>query len=510
MNNKKRDIVLGIHDFIPPEGRITVEVRDELTGKLSQRVRADNDVMDWYTQCIQESLQNPTTTYGIHYMGNEANVTDPIDTATSRLTLASTGVKNIYGYLDHLKVCSQLFLSDNTSAIATTSSYIPGTIIGAAETRSSTTYNNTKIGQVDYTGCTVDWGSHTWRYSFIPSRGNGTFQTVGYGVLVADARSSSNSNQIYPYFTPFYSPVINYSTPFLTEAGNYWAAGNIPFIAIRSSVDVSRSDQFYIKYSATGSLYVLTAGYPPSSTALYTVTNTNLGSPNSTWQSIVHQNDKLWVISGTNAWRYYTAPLASSTPTVVASGTFSGFTDTGVIDSASDGTNIYILGQTKVWVFDPGTQTITSSWTHSIDMSSVSASGEATISWNSELSCLMICIQNGSTMSPRSTDPASYNQGAMSVTKFFTNSGSSLNITIGTDSSEYTGSGGLGWITDGGLIQGVLPNGLFFVQRQYSNSSADSGWYLAGPNMRSAAVLASPVTKLASQTMTIDYEIAFS
>ena len=44
----KRMLVPGVHDLIPPDGRITVELLHPETGRVRQKVQAENALMDWY------------------------------------------------------------------------------------------------------------------------------------------------------------------------------------------------------------------------------------------------------------------------------------------------------------------------------------------------------------------------------------------------------------------------------------------------------------------------------
>lgn len=47
-----REIVLGVRDHVSPHGRVTVEVRDDRTGRVKRRVRKDNAVMDFIAPIV--------------------------------------------------------------------------------------------------------------------------------------------------------------------------------------------------------------------------------------------------------------------------------------------------------------------------------------------------------------------------------------------------------------------------------------------------------------------------
>jgi hypothetical protein len=50
--SRKRYIVPGVHDPIPPNGRITVQLTHPTTGRVVKEVRSENAIMDWFTSQV--------------------------------------------------------------------------------------------------------------------------------------------------------------------------------------------------------------------------------------------------------------------------------------------------------------------------------------------------------------------------------------------------------------------------------------------------------------------------
>lgn len=517
-----REIVPGVRDLIPPEGRITVEVRDERTGKLKQRLRGENAHMDWYMNHLKKSLTFPTLTYSTNtalsrslaapfYVGPIAEQAGQAAATGVRRAAEffGTGVTGGLASLQWLTVFGNLWLSDNTAAISPSDRHIPGEIIGAAASYSDTNIGNTRLGQSVLS--LMEFGSSTFKYvaEFGTTKGNGTFQTVGLGSIQGDVLASGNTNLVLKVMP------CAYSTGDIIAAGDFGFANNSVMVASGVLPATTSANGmawalggtfFYQKGQTTGSLlaYPRSVGFPTTNpAATYTVTNANLGTPTSNAHGIAVQGGLLWVISGTNAWRNYVDPIASNTPSVNASGTFTGFTDTGVIDICTDGTSIYILGQTKVFVFDPTTQTITSSWTHGVSELASANSTSGSIEWSHAESNLWVTSSStASTAGVYTIGWASASSMRVFPVHRFSAAGSPLgsqHIQASTSTAVNAGCG---------LLH--LPNSEYALISFSGSGSNNHPTPALAATMRSAVLLNNPVTKTSSDTMTVAYEMVFS
>jgi hypothetical protein len=516
---KLREIVPGIRDHIAPNGRVTVELRDDRTGKLRYREQKDNAIASWYLDAIADVFRVSPD----YFLFGRADgvATDyafnrGVDIARrineGRYQWAGNSHFNVFG------TYSRVWYSTNTVAIDPDVGWIPGSVVGACATRQPETHPNLNIGSItsayqdsDVSSISCEW--HT-------TRGNGTFQTVGTGAVMPDQRTSGNSHRILSGGT--YSTG-NWTTTHLHQnwdLGALYVGTNNGFVPPFSAAALNYHSiaitpaQWFMK-QANGSMVVATPTdivannqnlwFPTA----YTVTNANLGTPNTTYNGITTHDGKLWIISGTNVWRNYNLPIASATPTVNANGTFTGFTDTGVIDICSDGTSIYILGQTKVFVFNPATQAITSSWDHNLTEFASKTTTTASIAFDPKTQMLWLGTNEpypSGGFSDVAAPPSP--QTRFGIAWAFSVGGATTPYIRTYPISYSSNSEGIS-PTFAGFPRIFLSNGMALGHLAQQNSS-NAGAFSSYPNMKSAVLLDNPVTKTSSDTLKITYEFSYS
>lgn len=155
------------------EGRVTVEIVDEGTGKVLDRLDSENYVNTGQWQQFAKALQKLIWTFG--YQGDTTTVTN--DDYTNRDPRYVPTLRN-----DHLACWTDATAEDATDKFPF------GEIVAWAH-RWQQGSPSTRQGIVNPTLCTLSASSVKWVWEWTTSAGNGTFQSVGWRRLGVSSNS---------------------------------------------------------------------------------------------------------------------------------------------------------------------------------------------------------------------------------------------------------------------------------------------------------------------------------
>lgn len=504
-----REVVLGVRDLVPPEGRVTVQLIDDHTGKVLHKQRSDNLITNFGVDLIKSAIRDgslelaqtislPRAGFGWHNAINNMSRTFWWQKFGTAYAPVRPGYMNAYTKF--------LYLSDATAAVSATEVDIPGTVMGFSDTSGATTLSHTKSGTLLEPNCVIGPAFNRYEYEFGTTKANGTFQSIGYGSLGWNHVAASSD--VFPMCGSAFYSIDN-------GVGQYGGGGsNVLHAAAVGAPSVSGSDgSLYsghlesvnavwvaypsigvAKWDMNGSGATTAANAVPSVTALFTVTNTTLGSGAS----------KIGVcVLGANMWVGYGTTLKVGVkPTSTAWSAASTYAPAGVgtcLDITTDGTNIYWLDATNVRVIDPATGTVTSSWSHA---GPTEATVAKTIGWCVADSTLRIGYNGTNTESYDSTLGTAVARSHR--LKAYTLSGATPTKPILIVAHNKSSTTPIFW---GGVAYDQT-TGWGGLMLSYMQSTGSGGY--VGPTLFSRTLLASPITKTSSQALRVTYEFGFS
>jgi hypothetical protein len=538
--SRKRYIVPGVHDPIPPNGRITVQLTHPTTGRVVKEVRSENAIMDWFTSQVSgfgrgdgyASSVADVRRYSIPNLSpNSMNIDvlqnrDPISVKFNiagqypGLYSAGTEVPFIWG--------SSANITPNAAHTHFPGSDAEGMVTGFARLDALYTSNPSNLPR----GTVVPGEStHTHNQTrmvveFTTAQGNGVYRSIGVGSV--SQRSLAYSGGGAPHQTSLWYPDtvrsaantgITGSTTYYAESEHYHSItwpDHRAFI-VRSNTQDIRIHDFNVAATGAG-----TAG--PSSATIG-----GSGRP-----SVATHGGKLWIGRGTTLKKC----VYPTNTTLTVDNTYApvtGFTDAAILDLTSDGTSLYLLGSTKVFVVDPATGAVTSSWTHSLPRTSV-VNEVANIEWDPAMGHLWLAIEQYATAANGQTYPwglhtALVNSGGpvnnyLSRSYAYTVSGTRLNYALPFDPAQtvrlidtQADASGSSW---DGNSSSVMRTGMTGIAQQHGWASLQSinayfaastslqGTQLRGPSMASHTLLSSDVTKTGANGMKIIYEFDYT
>jgi hypothetical protein len=529
---KERAIVPGVRDSIPPQGRVTVQLANADTGKVVHEVKAENAIMDWYlasaTGWSRGDYNNDNRRYS---QPNLSPISASTDTLLARDLIQSRF--NVAGQYPGLyspgpQMCWIWGSSANISPVST-HTHFPGSdtegmLTGFARVDVAYTPNGSNLprGTVVSSESRQTWTESRMVIEFSTTQGNGVYRSIGVG-------SVANRN-------------LQYGGGGASHQANLWDPADA-----RSASDTALSAVHSIPIG-TGAIRSVTW---PDHRIFWTADDTNIFLQDLSTQttvttgpssatiggsgriSVAAHGGKLWVGRGTTLKRC-DYPTDTTLNVLNNYAPVTGFTDGAILDITSDGTNIYALGSTKVFVINPATGAVTSSWVHSLPRT-VTTTEITNIEWDPAMQLLWLTIEpNGATGIYYPWGPASalLNSGSgqsnynYSRSYGYTSTGTRVNYALplvtphniyelSTQATTILGA----W--DGSSMSRMF-TGMTGIAQQHgwmswhggeSTSGLGSGNrsnFLKGPSMASHALLPSDVTKTGANTLKIIYDFDFS
>ena len=494
-----RTIVPGARDLISPRGQFTITLTDE-RGRVKMRQVTENLVMNQLQEAISTQMrgqQNINTGIGFDATGAQTNL---IDTDNARAVIGQNYARN---YCQHRQMLRGVYLSTNAATPAV-NEWFPVGLIGGANSEAPYSGTNSRRGTLHLPLSQRRANGVRYVWDFGLDRCNGELiNSAGLGGITYP---SPDGHNLCWGWTTSNLGVVNGSD-------GYYPGQT----TIRSSQPVSAT-QFWT-FSETGlfkmDLSLSTAWTTSASAAVRAIvgpTGTTLGVGTAALagqSGIAIIGGFLWLMD-TLRLRKMDLPTSTTMPTV--HNTYSpvtGFTDPTCLGLCTDGVMLYAMGATKVFVIDPATGAVTSSWAHNLQNQSGGVQEGRGIEWDPIHDVLWLIgrspvydtaavtgagayqdvqVTAGSTI-PTIPQPWSKTGTALGPgirPNWNGNSNSHVNDLLLMDDCRYIFEIGC----DGGLI--------------YGSNTTNGG--LVGTR----ALLGTPFTKTNLEAMRVQYDIAFS
>jgi len=378
-------IVPGVRDLIPPQGLVTVQLTNPDTGKVVKEVKAENLIANSFLAQVNGHFRGALDNNDARNqnMPNFSPVAANSDSGFTREYLwAHLGRPGIYpglfgNYMPWLWASDKNISPDANRTVPPCTTISTGNMTGHVRTDVA---HATVAGQLNRGTSTAAESWHRWDQSrltceFATTEGNGTYRSIGIGRLgshynlnscIALALASDQtSNLRYTHSQP------------ISRSGDLLGLGSVWM----RSASFEDSNHFWLSTTANN-LFVfdwetrtLTAG-PLSAT----VTGTNqIG--------VCIKGSDLWLTRDKQLFRCVKFTGGSLTIT----NTYNLATPLGaeiIFDITTDGTSLYLLTQTKVFVVNPADGSVTTSWTHG--MTNFDAAYCCNIEWDPKMQHLWI------------------------------------------------------------------------------------------------------------------------
>lgn len=524
-----------IRDLAPPEGRVTVELLDERGLRVVQRERADNAILTHWNETMKLNIRgqdnSQAESQGYMFHGNDATFLN-----TNTDMKASAAGSQWYKALQlGLPVWStpiavrngirSIMLSDSTQAVNADEYLFPGEMTAFCYMPEayapSTNLRRTQLVVASSTRTptalhyVAEWGT---------AYANGTHNSVGVGGVTWPASLAAAGApylSIYPTqtasasnggasdvpltstpaatFNPWYLPITSGRS--VIGASTYTSSSDVPYI---SGFRVSDSEWWIcpsltagnnlLKINAfTATVEPFTANSAAAGVAVTGPTMTTIGASTNRCGVCAISTD-LWLAYGTTLKRC----VKPTTTSLTVSNTY---TPSGVgtlIDLTTDGTDLYWLDSTKVWVISASTGAVTSSWTHGL------TGTMQNITYGIQPNRLYISyIATGVTA-------AVWNGSGTARTPFYIGAFTVAGTASGTSAfPSQTYSSGI-TTTTSGLIMPLDALNKHWLGYSLGNINMIlPGLRILGPSHISRTVLGSPVTKTSANSMRVIYEFGF-
>jgi hypothetical protein len=487
--------VPGVHDVIPPEGRVTLELLDE-RGRLKHRTFAENSLTQHYRDALATQLrgQADSVAIGFDQWGATAIGLDNDDWTN----IPATGPTLPKIYAQHRQFNRSIYLSDDASAI-NNNWWFPIGLYAGANLDATFAGVNSRRGQLTLALCQRRWDGVRFVVDFGLDVANGVqCNSVGLGSLTFwDAGNHCfgwNTNNMYVQ----------------TGGSGYAGGSHLPVSMCRHPG--TRFDYWMISTAMAGYDGVCKHSLAASN-AFNNVSQRTVGGPSRATLGIANDNQCGISIIGTDFWLMDNLRLRRSAiptgTTYTALNTYSpvtGFTDAACLGLATDGTNLYALGSTKVFVISPATGAVTSSWTHGMPVATALYYDDVCgVLWiNCTPADVTVRVDQLNTPYSDITNNASSPVARLHVP--FSVAG----VRRATNGLQPMGSQN-GGTQSRTLV--VLDNGNYRIDACTIPSTAYVGFAMSLTNggcLGSRALIASPFTKDATKVLRLTYDITFA
>lgn len=530
---KEKVIVPGIHDHVPPQGRVTVQLLNPDTDKVVHEVKAENAIMDWF-------LSQVTMSRGDFYDDVRRQLTpnlSPISALIASVEQRSipTVVMNkpgIYpGWYAAGPEMNFIWGSSSNITPDSTHTVMPGSdtegmMTGFARLDVAHTPDaaNLPRGTVVSGSCRHTWAQTRMVVEFTTAQGNGVYRSIGTGSISQRSTIAGGGGAAHPaslWYPQNIRPAngeTNRNITFFRNGGNNTITGaawpDHRMFLVEGDVTGATSAIFMYNWHTTG----LTAVSGP--------TSTTIGGTGRI--SVCTHGGNLWVGRGTSLKRC-DYPTNTTLNVLNTYSPVTGFTDAAIIDITSDGTNIYALGSTKVFVINPATGAVTSSWTHSLPRAFGTIGN---IEWDPAMQMLWLTSETHVSTGyypwglPNTTNASNLSNSPLHRSYGYTTAGVRLNYAVPPtsggvpinviDQTQQANSWDGNSISrmESGITGMAQQNGWTSVVGSiHSSGTSGTGFHQAhfrGPAMSSHALLPSDVTKTSSNTLRIIYDFDYT
>lgn len=501
-------VAIGVNDVTPPEGRVTLELRSASTGRLRKRVVVENALMDWYKAAVLrnggrgrfDTLTSSTwRDYGLnpvwYQQGQGGIVPDeqtlegwmvpgrwPAVAGVTRLCTNWLWASDANVAPDAGKIHIPLSGIDVTGGVKIdTSAYTADGI----QNRRGTPNLALSLDSYDQNRMVVDFAS---------SEGNGTYRSIGIGNLI-NQKVSPGGLRPYPAQLRITDPSAN-TVPSAVTLGvfgvRHAAMGqNKKIWTVDASFQLSRISVTAATVLATD--FTVVAGNVPGS-----------GGP--LGPVVEHTPSDFWVARNQTLFRCV-APVSNAAITPVNTYDLSATLGAeAILDITFDGTNLYLLTLTSVYVVNPATGASTSNWTHGL-------SG-GTLGWQSmvydsaeELLWINFVDQTSGGVvewgSPTAGSLIALNSNSLVCYGFGVAGGSPTKSHMG----RHVGVNGSSQ-TPGRQLGAIRSDGHFFGRVGTDGTGGSNAHFLTphGPSMATHALLGADVEKTAADGLRITYD----
>lgn len=371
---KRRWNVPGVLDVIPPEGRLTLELSDE-RGRLKHRTFAENSLANGFRDALTTALrgQGDQLQIGFDQWGSTViglDTDDWVNAPASAPTLPKA-------YCQHRQFQRSIYLSNAADAINNAWWFPVGLFAGANL-------------DVPYAGTAYARGQQVLVQC--QRRIDGVRFVVDFGLDQANGFQCNSIGLAGLTFAPdTYGHVFGWETNNMySHAMNSGYPGGS---AIAVSMCRHPGTRFAYWMLSTGlagtngiSKQDLAASIVFNNISQRTVigpTLATLGSPTTAQSGITILGTDFWLMD-TLRLRRSVIPVDTTYTALNTYSPVSGFTDAACLGLTNDGTNLYAIGSTKVFVISPSTGAVTSSWAHGM-------TAVVNIYYDDSLGMLLIC-----------------------------------------------------------------------------------------------------------------------
>lgn len=514
-------VAIGARDIIPPEGRVMLELRSGNTGRLRKRVVVENALMDWYKAA---ALRNGgrgsfevTTPSNLRWSGG----VNPLSWTAFNGSPVSVPAGNVNGSLFAMSrpgawpilmgvtrnMTNWLWASNASTTPDATKAHIP--TVAGPEVTAGVKINTTafaadgiqnKRGNINSALSYLTWDQIRMVCDFSTAEGNGTYRSIGIGNLVNQILAPGG-------LRPFPAAVRWENNSIVTST--MLAAGTHPGLLANAYLAMGKNDDFWVVDTgfALSRRNVLDCTSSASGALLFTVSAGNVpgsGGPNG---PVIEQTaSDFWVARNQVLYRCV-APTSNVAMTVTNTYNLAATLGAEAIEDITfDGTNLYLLTTTKVYVVDPATGASTSNWAHG---RTGGTAGYPTIMWDAAEQLLWINFIDRTNLTNTHSwgSGSGSNQAANPDTAIcygYTTAGSITKWHMGRPSGSFGASG-----TPARQLLAPRSDGLFFMR--IGNDGGNTNiydWY--GPSMATHALLPSDVVKTSSDVLRITYDFNFS
>lgn len=370
----KSIIVPGVHDLIPPQGRVTVQLTDpDRPWRVRKEVMAENAVMNWWLSGVKDDgflgdfeddteIQYKT---GFSLNGAATNATFSHKSwAAGKFNSIEGRWPGRYGnYIDHFWASSANVTPDADKPwIPTNDATGQITAWGNLDVAAAVdAVNYPERGTLVAAESWSTWEQSRMVLEWSTDQGNGTWRSAGIGQIIASTSGAGATPHPFCMYlrTPALRNVSQYNMVNARVGGvTTFGAGSTREITSMHHSDYDRL--WSIDRDGQMACFDMSIW-----AAVYGITDTGLTDDRC--YGIAWLNDRLWVVSNANANLYeYDDDLSALTlnSTIDMTANISGDT---IYDITTDGTDLYVLGSSNVHKFD-NTGTYQSSWAHGLTL----------------------------------------------------------------------------------------------------------------------------------------------
>lgn len=536
--SKKAVIVPGVHDPIPPHGRVTVQLTHPDTGRILKEAKAENAVMDWFlSQVGKMNVRGNFTNSSVadahrYFQPNFNPLSMNIDTLENRDTItAKFNVAGMYPgiYPSGTEVpfiwASSSDISPNSAHTHFPASDQEGHLTAFANTDLvyTTVAGNLPRGTVNPAECRHTYDQSRMVVEWPTTHGAGVYRSIGIGSVTQ--RNLAHG--------PGQGAAVGVPLSQINVLKDSLGRTNVR----RSAITYGQSEpwnsvtwpdhRWFVTRKTTQDIWI---GNFETATGIVGQGPSSATIGGSGQTSVAAHGGQLWVARGTTL-KKCDYPTGASLTVNNTYSPVTGFTDAAILDITSDGTNLYLLGISKVFIVNPATGAVTSSWTHSLPRTG--STEIANIEWDPAMQFLWLTLEQfSSTNIPLSWGGDVTNVGLTSLdvsrTYAYSTSGTRLNYALpfAVPALLYSYntlaivSGGSAW--DGNAICRYASGLTGFAQQNKwacmissnvntsNTTSGTAGIMLSGPSMASHAVLDDDVVKDTSTGLKIIYDYNFT